>query len=148
MKIYEKTNEIKYITYYKEKIDNTKLKIRETTKLDVQENPLDVIKEFWIFNNEGIELFSRLRSSNFNADLFGGFISAMSAFSQELTSKNIDLITIGSNVYTFYRENDSNFFILGRTRSLAHPEALIESKLRILYQEYKEKKFINFDDII
>jgi len=134
--IYKKENQEKYIQYYSDQHEELKAKIEDVNQQKEEKlKALDVIREFWLFMNEGVELFSHAPESQLDPLLFGGFVSAMQSFSMELTSEQLRAISIGIDKYTFYRETDMPFFIIGRTH-LKSPDKSIGNILKMLFQEF------------
>ena len=134
--IYKEGNEEKYIQYYTDQYEELKENIETLNRQkEEQLKALEVVREFWIFTNEGVELFSHAPDSKLDPLLFGGFVSAMQSFSMELTSDELRTISIGIDKYTFYREQDSSFFIIGRTHQKT-PQKSIEGILKMLFQEF------------
>ena len=146
--VYKEGNEEKYIKYYSDQYEDLKEKIEKLNQQkEKQLKALDVVREFWIFMNEGVEAFSHAPESKLDPLLFGGFISAMQSFSFELTSEHLKVISIGVDKYTFYREEDMPFFIICRT-PLKSPDDKIENILKMLFQEFwkqHEEELKNFD---
>ncbi|MFX1338755.1 MAG: tetratricopeptide repeat protein [Promethearchaeota archaeon] len=139
IKIYEDSNnkeKKKYIQYYSDQYNQIKTKIHQ---LKAEEEKgvfilLKEVKEFWIFTSDGKQLYSYAPETNYNPELFGGFLSALQNFSLELASKNLKSITIGLDQYVIYRQKHP-FYVLGRS---SHKTSLynIEMILKIIYEEF------------
>ncbi|TFG27746.1 MAG: hypothetical protein EU532_06820 [Promethearchaeota archaeon] len=140
IKIYEYSNhneKSRYIDYYTSQLKQYE-KIIHQIKLQKEDffAVMKEIKEFWIFALDGTQLYSYAPETKFNPELFGGFLIALQSFSKELATQNLKSITIGSNKYTFFSENNY-FFILGRSdiKSLRYK---IEQVLMIIHNEFLE----------
>jgi tetratricopeptide (TPR) repeat protein len=146
--IYKEGQEEKYIKYYSDQYEDLKEKIEELNQQKEEKmKALDVVREFWLFMNEGVEAFSHAPESKLDPLLFGGFISALQSFSFELTSEHLRTISIGVDKYTLYREEDMPFFIICRSH-LKSPEDKIVNILKMLFQEFwkqYEEELKNFD---
>ncbi|MFX1274013.1 MAG: hypothetical protein ACFFBP_17800 [Promethearchaeota archaeon] len=139
--IYKQDNQENYVKYYEkqyndllEKIQNYKAQQAISLKFRI----LNIIKELWIFTNEGVELLSSAPESKLNPQLFGGFISALQALSTELSSEKLRSVMIGSFKYSIYTEKDSPIFIIGRSTLQANT-SIIEKILRTIFQEFLKK---------
>lgn len=118
--VYKDNNEEKYLKYYQEqyRILDEKIQDLERKKADsLKFRVLDVLKEFWIYMIDGKELFSMVSESNFDPQLFGGFISALQALSGELSAQELKSVAMGRSKFTIFREKELPFFIIGRTGS-------------------------------
>lgn len=138
--IYERSNNAeksKYMDFYTNQYQHIETKIDE---LKVEEegvfnfNLLKEVKEFWIFTFEGKQLYSHAPETNYNPELFGGFLSALQNFSLELASKNLNSITIGLDQYVIFR-GQHPFYVLGRS---SYKTSLynIEKILKIIHDEF------------
>ena len=139
VEIYETLGQDKYIEYYRNEFQ--KERDRYKTFLAQEEKEIDIfenLKEFWVFINDGIELFSYTPESDINPELFGGFLSAIQSFSVELTSHQLKTITIGLDQYTFYREKNKPFFLMGRA-SRTTSNFIIEKALEKIYHTFWDK---------
>ncbi len=137
IEIYKSSEDQKYTQYYEEQYNKLNEKIQELVVSNKKKtfNVMIGIKEIWIFDIKGIELFSYAPYTEVDPLLFGGFLSALQNFSKELTSKFLDSITMGLDQYIFFRKEDFPIFILGRT-SIKGSLNNIEKNLKILYEEF------------
>ena len=136
IEIYKSLEEQKYVKYYDDQYNNLKDKIQNMeAKREATFELLRDIKEIWIFNIEGKELFSYAPETKVDPLLFGSFMSALQSFSKELTSKYMRSLTLGSSQYIFFKKETLPFFILGRA-NINTSFSLIENNLKILYEEF------------
>jgi hypothetical protein len=138
LKIYERSNDAeknKYIDFYTDQYQHIVTKIQNMKEKKARAlNLLEEVKEFWIFTLDGKQLYSFSPETQYNPELFGGFLSALQNFSFELASKNLNSITIGLDQYVIFRE-DNPFYVLGRSNyktSLYN----IEKILKIIYDDF------------
>jgi tetratricopeptide (TPR) repeat protein len=135
--IYKHRGEDEKADYYREQreIQSRRIETQPVTQSKVYH--LGDIKEVWIYYNTGIEMFSFAPETSVNPDLFGGFLSAMQAFTIEVSKNELNAIIMGEDRYSFYREKDWNFFILGRS-SIKASEVIVEKILRKIHQKFRE----------
>ena len=121
---------------------------------------IDDVREVWIFMNMGTQIFSHAPETSVDPQLFGGFLSALTNFSKELTSNYLNGMQIGNDRYTFFREEDKPIFILSRS-NLTTSMDFIEKILSKIYNEFwiqysafledfddEISRFSNFEDIL
>ena len=137
--IYDASNDDdkgKYINYYTNQYNQIEKRIRQLKKEEQKHvfNFLKEIKEFWIFTNDGRQLYSHAPETNYNPELFGGFLSALQNFSLELASKNLKSITIGFDQYVIFKEYRP-FYVLGRSSNKVSLYN-IEMILKIIHDEF------------
>ena len=137
------------ITDYTNKRDRVSAKLEEeriqkSEKADI----LEIIKDIWIFSKStGIELFSYSYETEVEADLLGGFMTAIQAFSEQIAYKNIDSMIFGDARFSIYQEEDRDFYILTRS-SATISEDMIEKVVSTVYNRFwKEfyQEIINFE---
>ncbi|MFX1393600.1 MAG: tetratricopeptide repeat protein [Promethearchaeota archaeon] len=134
IEIYKNTGEEKYIQYYEEEYNKLKDKI-QLMEIKEKFGILGDVKEIWFIYDDGTTLFSYTPETSFDPNLFGSFISALQSFSLELTSKQLNSITMGRDQYTFYIEEKKPFFIMGRSNVKASLNAIIKV-LQELYNQF------------
>ena len=133
--------------YYHEAMGNFRSSHCNTTIIISKAFHLGEIKEVWIYYNTGIEMFSFAPETSVNPDLFGGFLTAMQAFSLEISNKTLNAMIIGEDRYSFYRDKDWKFFVLGRSNIKAG-EFNVESILKKIHQKFREQfksQILNFE---
>ena len=135
--IYKHCGEGEKAYYYSEQREILSRRIETQPITQSKVYHLGDIKEVWIYYNTGIEMFSFAPETSVNPDLFGGFLSAMQAFTLEVSKNELNAIIMGQDRYSFYREKDWNFFILGRS-SIKASEAIVEKILRKIHQKFRE----------
>ncbi len=159
--IYKESGDQKYIQYYQDQYNTKNDELKELdNKKKISFGLIGEVREVWIFMNMGTQLFAHAPETNFNPQLFGNFLSALTNFSMELASDQLNCITLGSGKYTIYRSEDRPIFILSRS-NITTSMNFIEKMLPIIYDEfwkqyqpYLEKfddditRFANFEDIL
>ncbi len=136
LQIYQENHQPEKISYYSEQLN--KLVIRLDEKKPSSEMNLGVLSDFWIITETGVEIFSHSPGLEVNLTLFGGFISALQTFSQEVIKKRMDAFLIGGLRYSFYFEKEKNFFILGRSE-ISEPEKSVDYILKQVYDRFHQE---------
>ena len=146
--IYERSNDAeksKYIDFYTNQYQHIETRIHKIKRTKTGAfNLLKEVKEFWIFTLDGKQLYSQAPETNYNPELFGGFLSALQNFSLELASKNLNSITIGLDQYVIFREQHP-FYVLGRS---SYKTSLynIEKILKIIHDEFWKNYHMFLED--
>ena len=128
--------DLEKLSYYSQQLSELETKFQEISI--PSKDWLVVIKDFWIITETGIEIFSYAPEVPINPTLFGGFISALQSFSEEISKKKMDSFVIGNERYSFYFENGKTFFIIGRA-SVQELDTRVTKVLSILYQKFDEE---------
>jgi len=141
MQIHQDSNDLEKLTYYSQLLSDLEKKLIEITI--PSENWLVVIKDFWIVTETGIEIFCYAPDTPINPTLFGGFISALQSFSEEISQKKMESFVIGNLRYSFYSEEGKPIFIIGRA-NVQELETRVTKVLSILYQKFynEYKRFL------
>jgi hypothetical protein len=105
------------------------------------------IKEAWVFHNSGIELFRHSPETNLSSSLFGGFLTAIQAFSFELSRQQLDDLQMGSDRYSFYHPPDAPIFVLGRSTNLVPRGLVLKALAQVgnLFAQQFEDALASFD---
>jgi len=151
IEIYSEEKNEKYISYYKNQYNSIEVNIKELAAKKKKEFGLiGDVREVWIFMNMGTQIFAHAPDTTVDPQLFGGFLAALTNFSKELTSENLNEMIIGSNRYTFFTGEDKPIFILARS-STTTSMGFIEKILKKIYTEFWNQFSVvleNFDDEI
>ncbi|WP_371805510.1 CDC27 family protein [Candidatus Lokiarchaeum ossiferum] len=142
--IYQTKQENEKISYYSEQLNKLNSKFEDLQPHT--ENNLGVLNDFWIITETGLEIFSYSPGMEINLTLFGGFVSALQTFSQEVTKKRMESFVIGDLRYSFYFEDGKKIFILGRSE-LSESEKTVNFILKQIYQRFNlefEKRLEKF----
>ena len=141
IQIYKTQQDHENQAYYQKKYDSLDTKIQNVPLS--RESPIGALEDLWIFTQAGIEIFSYNPKLILDPTLFGGFVSALHSFSQEITKETLKSFVIGISRYTIYAEPRQNLHILGRSQ-LSVPENTVIRILQLINQVFYEKyeKFI------
>jgi hypothetical protein len=66
---------------------------------------LEKLTDIWILSNDGLVIFNRVADERIDAQLFGGFMSAINAFAKELDDSGISGFELGKKRYIIRKEN-------------------------------------------
>ena len=88
-----------------------------------------VLQDIWILSDSGVTLFSRVFDEKINAQLFGGFMSALDSFAHTFSDTGIESFELSNKRFSFLKRNNILF--------IANSE-----------KKYKEKKVHKELDII
>ncbi|MFX1260293.1 MAG: tetratricopeptide repeat protein, partial [Promethearchaeota archaeon] len=151
IEIYKNYEEDKYIQYYQDQYNQLQEKIQAAEIKGKKDfGVLGELKELWVLYEDGTTLFSYAPETKFDPNLFGGFLTALQSFSLELTSEYMDSMTMGLDQYTFYREENCNIFIMGRS-SVKTSMNLVTKSLKTIYKNFwnQYEKFLEkFDGFV
>jgi tetratricopeptide (TPR) repeat protein len=144
LEIYKEKEDTDHLDYYKDELNNiTKELMSFKPKA---KSTLGVLKDIWVFNLNGLELFSFAPEMKFDPSLLGGFLSALRGFSEEISKNELNTIVMGDFRYSLYLEPNKDFFIMGRS-NLREPETVVLNSLSIIYKRFYQEyssHIINF----
>ncbi|TFG00074.1 MAG: tetratricopeptide repeat protein [Promethearchaeota archaeon] len=135
IKIYSKTEELKYLDYYRDKRYELRQKLNKIEKKQPEKSFSDIIKDLWILTKEGKILFSHTPASKSDPQLLSGFLSATLNFSFEMAYEQLKAIKLGIDQFFLYGETDSSYIVVGRV-SINETERRVREMLGIIYSEF------------
>ena len=93
------------------------------------------INEFWIINKRGLSLYNIFvgNESSLDPGLFGGFVTAIDRFGENLSNNNIQKLNFGNNLIVFKKNLQNNLLFVASTIKSS------EKKLRKILGELEEK---------
>ena len=107
------------------------------------------IDEFWVINEGGLCLYniSVENEPNLDPGLFGGFVTAIDQFGENLSNDRIQKLNLGKNLIVFKKNLKNNLLFVGLTVKSG------EKKLRkVLYEieskfldKYSDELILNWD---
>nr|MDO8118828.1 hypothetical protein [Candidatus Sigynarchaeota archaeon] len=80
---------------------------------------LKILQDLWVVNTGGVVLFQRVFEEKLNAQLFGGFMSALNTFASQLDADGLSSFDIGNKKFILTRKND--LFFVANFDSKANP---------------------------
>ncbi len=103
---------------------------------------VQVIRDLWVITEAGVVIFDRIFDQQLCADLFGAFLSAITSFSKELTSKGgLTSFKLIETQYTILKVQDLLF--VGNSAAKVKENRII-SELKII----SEKFFNRYQDVL
>jgi hypothetical protein len=92
-----------------------------------------VIRDIWILFQGGTVIFQRTYGNQIDAQLFGGFMSALNTFAQQIYDKGLSGFELGNLVFFCKKEKDLLFII--NTDKKANKKQ-VYSELEILINKF------------
>ena len=68
-----------------------------------------IIQDIWILKSEGVVLFKRVFNEKMDAQLFGGFMSALNALAGQLDKSGLSNFELGDKKYAIIKNSDLVF---------------------------------------
>ncbi len=97
---------------------------------------LGIVKEFWVFHSEtSLLLYGMTNETRVDADLLGGFLTALQEFSMNLSRQRLDSMVIGSDQFIFHHEVGGAIFILCRAPARL-PITQVKSVITKIYDRF------------
>lgn len=99
-----------------------------------------VIQDLWILTEGGIVIFKRVFDANVNAQLFGGLMSALHSFAQELASgglTNFELSDVRFTILKSIAQAKSFLFIANSSKKIK--EKKVQEELKKISDRFFEK---------
>jgi len=100
---------------------------------------MKVIRDIWILTENGIVLYHRIFDENLDDQLFGGLMSALNSFAEELIDKGLSNFELQDKRYTLLKKNRM-IFIANSAKKVKEKKVIqemlfIASKFFDLYSE-------------
>lgn len=99
-----------------------------------------IVKEVWIFNSEGTNLFTHAPNSEVDPDLLCNFITALQGFSLEVGKRQLNALELGSERYSIFHHQQGKFYCLGRVNKFIpeeNTEKILSEISTLFYQKFK-----------
>ena len=95
-----------------------------------------IIQDLWILTQTGIVVFKRVFNTKVNAQLFGGLMSALTTFANELTSGGLSNFELSSTRFTILKSHDFLFII---TSDKKYKEKRLKKELEKIAEKFFDK---------
>ena len=95
-----------------------------------------VIQDIWILNDNGIVLFNRVFHEQIEAQLFGGLMSALNLFAQQLSDGGLKNFEISDKRFTLIKKR-SFLFIANSSKKFKEKKVILE--LEIIAQKFNNQ---------
>ena len=116
-----------------------------------------ILRDLWILTEDGLTLFSRVINPNMGPQVFGGLISALNTFAENLSEGGMTKFELSSMRFTI--EKKSNFLFVANSSSDVKPKKVMKELKKVadlFFKVYPEdtiknwsrniKAFSNFDE--
>ena len=83
-----------------------------------------VLQDVWIVSNGGLVVFNRIFQEKIDALLFGGLLSALNTFAEELSIGGLSYFELGDKQFAVIKRE--NFLFIANSSKNAKPKLLLE----------------------
>lgn len=97
-----------------------------------------ILQDIWIMNETGLVLYSRVFDEKISDQLFGGLMSALYSFAEEITKECISSFELSKKRYIIFRSN--GLFFIGNS-----DKSKKEKKLEDAIQKVAERFHTKYD---
>ncbi|MFX0187244.1 MAG: hypothetical protein ACFE8A_05855 [Candidatus Hodarchaeota archaeon] len=100
-----------------------------------------IIQDLWILTQTGTVVFKRVFNAKVDAQLFGGLMSALTIFANELTSGGLSNFELSSIKFTIFKSKDF-LFVINTTKK--YKEKQLQKELDKLAEKFFDKYPLNW----
>lgn len=107
---------------------------------------MKVIRDIWILTENGIVLYHRKFDENLDDQLFGGLMSALNSFAEELVDKGLSNFELQDKRYTLLKKNKM-IFIANSAKKVKEKKVIQEMLLIVnkFFDLYSEDFLLNWN---
>jgi len=98
-----------------------------------------IFQDLWIMSANGVVLFSRVFAKTVDDQLFGGLMSALNAFAEELTEGGLTNFELSNKRFSIMKKNDLLFIANSALK-------VKDKKLRVEIAKIAEKFFLKYTE--
>ena len=69
-----------------------------------------LIQDLWILEDSGIVLFHRVFDEKVDANLFGGLLSALNSFAEEISKSGLSIFVLSNKRFSLLKSKNYLFF--------------------------------------
>jgi len=115
--------------------------------LSVMITYIKVLQDIWILTESGIVLYHRKFDENMDDQLFGGLMSALNSFAEELVHKGLSNFELQDKRYTLLKQN-SILFIANSAKKVKEKKVMQEMLFiaNKFFDLYSEDFMLNWDN--
>jgi len=95
-----------------------------------------IIRDLWIVTKYGITIFSRVKGSKIDPQIFGGLMSALNLFSQSLSDGGMSNFELSNMRFTILKKNQL-LFVANSSNQVKSKKVLNE--LKIISKKFNEE---------
>ena len=105
-----------------------------------------LIQDLWILDDSGIVLFHRVFDETVDANLFGGLMSALNSFAEEISKSGLSNFEISNKRFSLLK--DKNYLFIANAsknhnlKRVNHELELIKNKF---FEQYQEEVLTNWN---
>jgi hypothetical protein len=105
-----------------------------------------LVQDLWIVEDSGIVLFHRVFDEIVDANLFGGMMSALNSFAEELTTSGLSSFEVSNKLFSLLKVG--NYIFIANTskkrklKKLNQELELIKNKF---FENYEEELLLNWN---
>ena len=105
-----------------------------------------VLQDIWIISEGGIVLYHRVFDEKIDSQLFGGLMSALNTFAEELAHEGLSNFELEQKRYTFTRKN-SLLFIANSSKKIKDKKVMEELSFIIdrFFELYSKEAIDNWE---
>ncbi len=102
-----------------------------------------VIQDIWILNNDGIVLFNRVFHEQIEAQLFGGLMSALNSFAQQLSDDGLKNFELSNKRFTLIKKKGF-LFIANSSKKFKEKKVIQElEEISLKFNNQYPNEFFN-----
>ena len=107
---------------------------------------MNVLQDIWIINDAGIVVFHRTFDKNLDEQLFGGLLSAINSFAEEITKGGLNFFELADRNYTVIKKN-TFLFVANASKKVKSKKMSSELKIiaDIFFNLYGEELLNSWD---
>jgi hypothetical protein len=105
-----------------------------------------VLRDIWILTQGGMVIFRRVFNEKVDAQLFGGFMSALETFALQIADKGMSSFEIGDRFFYIHKENNL-MFIVNSATTASKKDSLreLENIVKKFFKLYLKTIFEDFN---
>ena len=88
-----------------------------------------ILRDLWILTEDGLTLFSRVINPNIEAQVFGGLMSALNTFAENLTEGGMTKFELSSIRFTI--EKNHNFIFVANSSNGVKPKKVMKELKKV-----------------
>ena len=96
-----------------------------------------LLQDIWILMDSGIVLFHRVFNEKIDANLFGGFLSALNSFAEEIAEKGLSNFEIADKKFTIVK--NGNYIFIANASTKHNPRKIkdeLNNVIKKFFQTY------------
>ena len=105
-----------------------------------------ILRDVWILTESGLTIFSRVKDSKLDPQVFGGLMSALNMFAQNLSEGGMSNFALSNIRFTLLKKNHL-FFVSNSSNQVKSKKVLNELKIiaKRFFKEFSDEYIQNFN---